>query len=65
MIVGPIQSFMIKNETYANDYLTDLFKTPKFRSMDVVYKRAADHIKDEHLKSYFINKAKAYLENLR
>ena len=27
--------------------------------------RAVNYIKDEHLKNYFINKAKEYFENLR
>jgi hypothetical protein len=63
MSVGPIQSFMIENETYADDYLTALFEKPEYRSMDEVRQRAAECIKDERLKNYFINKAKEYLEN--
>jgi hypothetical protein len=65
MIVGPIQSYMIENETDADEYLTALLEKPEYRSMDEVHMRAAKYIKDEHVKNYFINKAKAYFENLR
>lgn len=61
MSVGPIQSFGIENETYADDYLTALFEKPEYRSMDEVRQRAAEYIKDERLKNYFINKAKDML----
>jgi hypothetical protein len=61
MNVGPIQSFMIENETYADDYLTDLLKNPEYRSMDVVRARAAEYIKDPRVKNYFIDKAKELL----
>jgi len=65
MIVGPIQSYMIENETDADEYLTDLLEKPEYRSMGEVHMRVAKYIKDEPLKNYFINKAKAYFENLR
>ena len=64
MIVGPIQSYMIENETDADEYLTDLLKKPEYRSMDVVQTRAAKYIKDARVKNYFINKANEYFENL-
>jgi hypothetical protein len=63
MSVGPIQSFMIENETYADDYLTALFEKPEYRSMDVVRIRAAEHIKDQRLRNYFINKATELLRS--
>jgi hypothetical protein len=56
---------MIENETDADEYLTALLEKPEYRSMDEVHMRAAKYIKDEHVKNYFINKAKAYFENLR
>jgi hypothetical protein len=52
---------MIENETYADDYLTDLLKNPEYRSMDVVRARAAEYIKDPRVKNYFIDKAKELL----
>jgi hypothetical protein len=65
MSVGPIRSYVIESESEADDYLRDLFEKPEYRSMDEVQMRAAKYIKDQRLKNYFINKAKAYLENLR
>jgi hypothetical protein len=64
MNVGPIQAFMIENESEADTYLTDLLARPEERSMGEVQMRAAKYIKDEHLRNYFINKAKAYFEKL-
>lgn len=49
----------------ADEYLKALLEKPEYRSMNEVHMRAANYIKDEHLKNYFINKAKEYFENLR
>jgi hypothetical protein len=65
MNVGPIQSYMIENESDADEYLTALLEKPEYRSMDEVRMRAAKYINDGYVKNYFINKAKAYFENLR
>ena len=64
MPVGPIQTYMIESEDEAHDYLTDLLKTPAYRSIGEVEARAEKYIKDPQLKNYFVTKAKAYLENL-
>jgi hypothetical protein len=63
MNVGPIQTYMIENEPEADYYLTSLFDKSEYRSMDVVHVRAAEHIKDERLKNYFINKARELLRS--
>jgi hypothetical protein len=61
MGVLPVQSYIIENEIYADEYLTNLLKNPDYRSMDVVHARAAKRCKDERVKNYFINKAKEML----
>ncbi len=61
MIVGPIGPYVIESESEADDYLTALFEKPEYRSMDEVHMRASKYIKDERLKNYFINKAKALI----
>ncbi len=61
MIVGPIGPYVIESESEADDYLTALFEKPEYRSLDEVETRAAKYIKDERLKNYFINKAKALI----
>ena len=65
MIVGPIGPYVIESESEADEYLKALLEKPEYRSMNEVHMRAANYIKDEHLKNYFINKAKEYFENLR
>jgi hypothetical protein len=57
MIVGPIGPYVIESEFEADEYLTALLEKPEYRSMDEVHKRAAEYIKDEHLKNYFVNQA--------
>lgn len=63
MGVGPIQSFKIESEDEADEYLTDLLKTPAYRSIGEVEARAAKYIKDPQLKNYFITKAQAILSH--
>jgi hypothetical protein len=62
MTVGPIEPFAIENETYADDYLTDLLANPDYRSMDEVRRRAQKYIKNDHLRDYFVNKAQELLK---
>lgn len=62
MNVGPVQPYMIENESDADTYLTALLENPDYRSIDVVRARAAKYCKNEHLKNYFINKAKDVLK---
>jgi hypothetical protein len=62
MAVGPIEPFVIESEAEADDYLRDLLKKHEYRSMNEVYMRAQKYTKDEHLKLYFINKAKEILK---
>jgi hypothetical protein len=59
MIVEP---FTIENESEADLYLRDLLENPAYRNMDEVQMRAQKYIKDEHLKNYFINRAKDILK---
>jgi hypothetical protein len=54
-----IAMFMIENESQADDYLKDLLENEEYRSMDEVNRRAQKFIKNETLKDYFINQAKA------
>jgi hypothetical protein len=61
MGVGPVTSFKIESEDEADEYLTDLLKTPQYRSMGEVEARAAKYIKDARLKNYFVTKAKELL----
>ena len=63
MTVGPVEPFAIENELEADDYLRDLLEKPECRSMDEVHRRAQKYIKNDHLKNYFINKAKALLKS--
>jgi hypothetical protein len=65
MNVGPIQSYMIENESDADEYLTALFEKPEYRSMDEARMRASKYIKDEHLKNYFIDNAKSLSGHFR
>jgi hypothetical protein len=58
-----VKSFMIENEFEADDYLRDLLAKHEYRSMNEVNMRAQKYIKDEHLKNYFINKARGILKN--
>jgi hypothetical protein len=62
MNVEAVRSYVIESEADADYYLTSLFEKPEYRSMDEAHIRAAHYIKDEHLKNYFINKAKALLQ---
>ncbi len=59
MIVEP---FIIETESEADVYLRDLLEKNEYRSMNEVNMRAQKYIKDEHLKNYFINKAKEILK---
>jgi hypothetical protein len=59
MTVGPVEPFVIENESEADAYLKDLLAKHEYRSMDEVERRANKLIKDARLKNYFINKAKA------
>jgi hypothetical protein len=61
MIVEPVRTYVIESEADADYYLTSLLEKPEYRSMDVVRIRAAEHIKDQRLKNYFINKARDIL----
>jgi transcriptional regulator with XRE-family HTH domain len=57
-----VETFKIESEAEADDYLKDLLEKDEYRSMNVVEVRAQELIKDEHLKNYFINKAKEILK---
>jgi precorrin-6B methylase 2 len=57
-----VESFIIDSESAADEYLRNLLEKHKYRSMNVVTMRAQKYIKDEHLKNYFINKAKEILK---
>jgi hypothetical protein len=63
MTLGPVGPFVIDNEIDADEYLTALFEKPDYRSMDEVHMRAEKYIKNDHLKNYFINKAKELLNS--
>lgn len=56
-----IESFSIDNESDADDYLKDLLANPEYQSIGEVNIRAQKYIKDENIKTYFINKAKEIL----
>jgi hypothetical protein len=57
MTVGPIQTFVIDHEIYADDYLRDLLEHPGYRNMDEVRRRAQKLIPDDdRLRNYFVNK---------
>lgn len=62
MTVGPVGPFTIECESEADYYLNELLKKPEYRSMSEVTMRAKKYIKDEHLRIYFINKAKEILK---
>ena len=57
-----VEPFIIENESEADDYLRGLLEKHEYRSMDEVNMRAQKYIKDEHLKTYFINRAKEILK---
>jgi hypothetical protein len=57
-----IERHTIDSESEADDYLTDLFKDPAYRSMDVVNLHAQARIKDTNIRMYFINRAKKMLK---
>jgi len=65
MNVSPVGPFTIEDESAADEYLEALFEKPEYRSMHEVRLRADEHIRDKRVKDYFIEKAKAGLENLR
>jgi hypothetical protein len=62
MTIGPVEPFKIENESEADDYLKELFDTPKYRSMDEAHRRAQELIEDPSLKIYFINEARERLK---
>ncbi len=57
-----VEPFMIENESDADEYVRALLEKHEYRSMNEVNMRAQKYIKDEHLKNYFINKAKEILK---
>ncbi len=59
MIIG---SFGIDNESEADDFLSSLLAEPQYRSMGEVNRRSHKLIKNDHLKDYFVEKAKEILE---
>jgi hypothetical protein len=64
MTVGPIQTYVMDDESEADTYLRDLFKNPENRSMDVVHQRAQIiNFKDDHFRNYFINKGQELLRS--
>jgi len=66
MPVGPIQTFVIENEIYADDCLRDLFEHAEYRNMDEVRRRARKYIPDDdRLRNYFINKGQELLGSTR
>jgi hypothetical protein len=62
MAVGSVQTFQIEHTTEADDYLSDLLKNPKYRSMSEVLIRAQRLIPDNEIRAYFVNKAKKLLK---
>lgn len=62
MTVGPIETYKIETKTEADEYLKFLFEKQEYRSMDEVLMRARNHIIDEDIKTYFIQKAKIFLK---
>jgi hypothetical protein len=63
MPVGPIEPFAIENEHEADAYLRDLLANPDYRSMDEVRRRAEKFIKNEPLKTYFVNRGQELLKS--
>jgi hypothetical protein len=59
--LSAIEAFKIENESEADEYLRALLAKKEYRSMDEVNLRALRYIKDKHLKTYFINRAKEIL----
>jgi hypothetical protein len=62
MPVGPVQSYVVEHETEADAYLRELFKTRENRSMDVVLVHAQRVTKDDHYRTYFVDKAAELLK---
>ena len=62
MVLEPVGSFKIENETWADEYLQELVAMPEYRSMDEVKMRAQEYIKSETIKLHFINKAQGLLK---
>ena len=61
--VSDIQAIVIDDKSMAEDYVTDLLKNPRYRSIDVVRQRAAKNCKGEHIKKHFIKTGEAVLKS--
>jgi hypothetical protein len=57
-----VDPYTMDSESEANAYLTDLFKDPANRSMDMVNIHAQTRIKDANIRMYFTSKAKEMLK---
>ena len=60
MPIGPFETYKIESNTEADHYLKELFKIPKYRSMDEVLIRSHD-VKGDELRKYFIEKGRKML----
>jgi hypothetical protein len=64
MAIAPIKSFTIDTESEADEYLNDLFREPKYRSMTEVDIRAHKYIRNDNLRRYFLAKAAELLKTV-
>jgi hypothetical protein len=60
--ISEIQSFRIDTESDADEYLDELLRDSKYRSMDEIEGRAQTLIKDEKIRDYFVERGKEKLK---
>jgi hypothetical protein len=63
MAVGPINPFAIETEAEVDEFLSELFQKPEYRSLDEAVKRAQKFVTDDQLKAYLIEQARQLLNN--
>jgi hypothetical protein len=63
MPVGPINPFAIESEAEVDEYLSELFERPEYRSLNEAVARAHKFITDDRLKAYLIERARQLLKN--
>ena len=63
MAVGPINPFAIETEAEVDEFLSELFQKPEYRSLHEAVKRAQKFVTDDRLKAYLIEPARQLLKN--
>lgn len=58
-----VESFVIENESEADDYLKSLLWEPEYRSLSTINEHTGPRIKDDCIKQYFVRRGAEIMKN--